>query len=125
MYRSSGVDGRGVVVVSPSDLLSFLSCRHKTRLDLEVAAGSRDRPTRDDPTTALLARRGLEHEGRYLEHLRAQGLEVENIDSGPPAPPDPAQPVGPIEPPAQVDDLRRNADRTRAAIESGVDVVFQ
>ena len=71
----------GVAVYSASDLNNFLECRHLTELDRLVALGEKQRPTEVDPMTALIARKGEEHERHYLERLLAelQG-EVEVID---------------------------------------------
>jgi uncharacterized protein len=67
------------VVLSPTDLADFLACRHKTALELEAARGERERPTHSDPFTDLLRKRGEEHERRYVDSLRAQGLTVEDL----------------------------------------------
>jgi predicted RecB family nuclease len=65
---------------SPTDLANFLACRHKVALDLLVATGQIERPAaRSDPLLELLRRRGAEHERRYVEGLRAQGLTVVDL----------------------------------------------
>ena len=60
--------------LSASDLSHFLACRHRTALDLAVAQGIRAVPSWVDPALVLLQERGLEHERRYVEQLREQGL---------------------------------------------------
>ena len=66
--------------LSPSDLSGFLGCRHRTGLDLAVAAGSLKRPEWSNPMTEALRQRGAEHERAYVESLRAQGLQISEID---------------------------------------------
>ena len=59
----------GHFVFSASDLNNFLECRHLTDLDRLVALGEKVRPSETDPMTALIARKGEEHERRYLDRL--------------------------------------------------------
>src|SRR5207248_10995774 len=66
----------GRLIVSPSDLTGFLECEHLTQQELRAARGEVERPERDDPVLDMLSRRGLEHEGRHLARLRAQGLKT-------------------------------------------------
>ncbi len=61
------IDGR--FVYSASDLNNFLECRHLSELDRLVALGEKVRPAETDPMTALIARKGEEHERRYLDRL--------------------------------------------------------
>src|SRR2546423_1922989 len=68
------LDGR--LIVSPSDLTGFLECEHLTQQELAAARGEIARPERDDPVLDMLSRRGVEHERRYLEGLRAKGLKI-------------------------------------------------
>ena len=67
------------LVLSPSDLSAFLSCRHRTGLDLAVAHHVLTPPTRDDVFAQGLRERGLEHERGYLEWLRGGGREVVDL----------------------------------------------
>ncbi len=67
--------------LTASDLSSFLGCRHRTGLDLAVALGQKERPTWSDPLADLLRERGLEHEHRYVEGLKAQGLEIVDLSA--------------------------------------------
>lgn len=62
------------LVISPSDLSGFLSCRHKTGLDLAVASKVLTRPASSNPYAAILQRHGEEHETAYVQLLRARGL---------------------------------------------------
>jgi uncharacterized protein len=94
----------GQLVLSATDLSNHLGCRHLTSLDLRVAYGLLGNPAVHDPNRAALAARGLEHEIRYLDSLKAQGLRVENLQ-----------------------DLRSAAavDATLELIRAGVDVIAQ
>src|SRR5689334_22686903 len=67
------------IELSASDLSQFLGCLHRTALDLAVARGLRAAPTCVDPALVLLQERGLEHERRYVETLRNQGLHVVDL----------------------------------------------
>ena len=63
------LDGR--LIFSPSDLNRFLECRSLTALDLSVAGEHRiDAPL--DLQSELLARKGQEHEHRYLASLERE-----------------------------------------------------
>jgi len=129
MYRigRSGTGGE-VLVVSPTDLVSFLACPHSTVLDLEVLDGRREAPELDDAELAFLRRRGLDHERAHLRDLAAQGCEVTDCADGngtaepgggaTGAPAD-AEEVAPLE------RLRARVDATREAIARGVDAVYQ
>lgn len=92
------------LILSPSDLSAFLACRHRTGLDLAVADGVLTAPVRDDTFVQGLRERGLEHERRYVEWLRASGREVADLSA-----------------------LRGEAAEaaTREAMARGVDVVCQ
>ncbi|HEX7080551.1 MAG TPA: hypothetical protein VF329_06020 [Gammaproteobacteria bacterium] len=59
-----------------------MSCRHLSRLDLDAVRGERERLVRYGPVIEEFRRRGLEHERRYLEHLRAQGRSVTELTNG-------------------------------------------
>ncbi len=91
--------------LSPSDLSGFLGCRHRTGLDLAVAAGSLKRPEWTDSMTEALRRRGAEHERAYVESLRTLGLGMVEID--------PKQPPG------------GRVAQTLEAMRSGAEVIVQ
>ena len=57
------------LILSATDLSSFLGCRHRTALDMAVAYGKRRRPYHDDPLLEVLWQRGLDHEKRYVASL--------------------------------------------------------
>lgn len=67
------------IELSASDLSQFLGCRHRTALDLAVAQGLRSAPSWVDPSLVVLQQRGLDHERRQLDGLRAEGLEVVDL----------------------------------------------
>lgn len=69
----------GKLIVSATDLVGHLACGHLTVLDGRVSTGGLAKPVRDDPELAVLTTRGLEHERRYLETLKAEGLHVVEI----------------------------------------------
>src|SRR5438093_192026 len=69
----------GGLVLSPSDLVGFVLCRHLTGLELAAARGERPRPEREDPEIDVLRRRGLDHERRFLERLEGEGRTVVRI----------------------------------------------
>lgn len=66
----------GQLVLSPSDLANFLSCRHRAGLDLAAARGAIDRPRYADPYAAMLRQHGEDHELAYVESLRSRGLVI-------------------------------------------------
>ena len=104
------VDGRPVY--SATDLVGFLACEHLTHLDRAAAARLVHRPERDDPELDLIAKRGLMHERRYLEDLRAEGLRITEI----------------VKDGSSSDQgafLKAAATETLDAMRSGVDVVYQ
>jgi predicted RecB family nuclease len=62
--------------LSATDLANYLGCRHLTELDRAVARGKLSKPDWFDPSLAILAKRGAQHEAEYVEFLRAKGLSV-------------------------------------------------
>ena len=90
------------LVFSPTDVTKHLACPHVTTLDLLALAGSGPAPTAPDDSLMLVFGHGVDHERRYLEHLRGQGGRVVEIPS---------------------DGSAREA--TEAALRSGADVVYQ
>ena len=70
--------------LSPSDLFAFLGCRHRTGLDLAVVHGALAKPVQDDVLLQAMRDRGAAHERAYVESLRAEGLQIIEIDSNHP-----------------------------------------
>jgi uncharacterized protein len=64
---------------SASDVSRFLGCRHRTGLDLAVALGKLQPSAWVDPLAQILRARGLDHEQRYADELRDQGLETVDL----------------------------------------------
>ena len=71
-------------VLSATDLAAFLACRHRTALDMGAATGAVQKPPyRHDSLLELLWQRGIDHEKRYVESLRADGRTVTDLrDAG-------------------------------------------
>lgn len=98
------------LLLSASDLVDFLACRHLTALEFGRAHGRvSDAPPRAADTAALLARKGDEFEQSHLEALRAEhGDAMVEIETG-----------------AGYDKLVEAAARTREAMEAGAPVIYQ
>src|SRR4051794_37855395 len=116
------IDGRPVYAAT--DLVGFLACDHRLQLELAALAGLVEKPIRNDPSIDLIAKRGIEHERRYLADLRDRGLVVVEIEMDGSA-------VAPIDDPAAPTprdagaDLRAAARETIEAMQGGADVVYQ
>src|SRR6266436_5201502 len=97
------LDGR--LLLSASDLVSFLGCNHASYLDL----GDLIEPAelyQPDAATVLIFEKGIEHEKRYLAELERSGLSVVEIV-------------------AEGFDVAERAARTRDVMRAGVDVIYQ
>ena len=92
------------IELSASDLASHLGCRHLTQLDLLVTSGGVTPPRWRDPTLDLLQQRGLELEQLYLERLRDEKLSIAAAGES---------------------DAETGLGRTFAAMQEGVDVIYQ
>ena len=117
------IDGRPVFAAT--DLVGFLACGHRLALERAAMQGLVAKPIRNDPSIDLIAKRGLEHEQRYLDDLRAEGRTVVAIekDGSAVAPPGAAEGA-----PAPWDagrDLRAAAEQTIDAMRGRADVVYQ
>jgi uncharacterized protein len=98
-----------VLVLSPTDLVAFTGCEHRSFLDRRVAREELERPSRDDPFLEVLRKHGDLHERRYLEQIRTSGLSVVEIGR----------------PQAGLAGLRAAEEQTLAAMSAGVDVIYQ
>ncbi|MGA3056411.1 MAG: TM0106 family RecB-like putative nuclease [Candidatus Limnocylindrales bacterium] len=105
----------GRSVFAATDLVGFLACEHLVGLELAAMAGLVDRPTRLDPEIDLIAKRGLEHEARYLAGLEAGGRAVTRIDPG--------DHDGPVS--GRLARLSAAAAATEIAIRRGDDAIYQ
>jgi len=94
----------GNILFSATDLMRFMGCAHATALDLLRLRGEGPEPGEDSEDTALLQKLGDAHEAAHLERLKSSGDGVVQIAHG---------------------DLVCNAAETRAALDSGTEVVFQ
>ena len=116
------IDGRPVYAAT--DLVGFLACDHRLELERAALAGLVAKPIRNDPSIDLVAKRGIEHELRYLEDLREQGRRVVEIDKDGSA----VAPLDVLGEPVPRDagaELRAAAEQTIAAMRGGADVVYQ
>jgi len=112
----------GLPVYAATDLVGYLACGHRLALEQAAMRGLVAKPIRNDPSIELVAKRGLEHEHRYLADLVARGLTVVEIEKD-----------GSAVAPAAVDpvpwdagaELRAAAVQTLEAMRSGADVVYQ
>src|SRR3954451_10753686 len=104
------IDGRPVYAAT--DLVGFLACSHRLALERAALAGLVEKPIRDDPTIDLIARRGIAHEQRYLEELRAEGRTVVEITQ------DGSAATG-------AESLQAATEATLRAMQSGADVIYQ
>ena len=105
----------GNPVFAATDLVGFLACEHLVGLELAALAGLVERPIRLDPEIDLIAKRGLEHEARYLAGLETDGRRVTRIDAG-----DHDAPGA-----TRLDQLRSAAEATAEAIRRGDDAIYQ
>lgn len=110
----------GSLVVSASDLVAHLACRHVTWVDGLAANGHLSKPRRNDPMLELLRQRGLDHERTYLDLLSTEGRSIVNLDQTPSS-----GAAAPEEGRGRAADLRDSATRTRQALVDGEDVVYQ
>jgi uncharacterized protein len=93
----------GQLIFSPTDLSGFINCKHLTQLNRLAAEGVIKRPIRNNRVTEMLQLKGIEFENRFLEKFEAEGKTIVRIE--------------------QEDNDAFN--KTIAAMQSGVDVVYQ
>jgi hypothetical protein len=65
---------------APSDLVGHLNYRNLTELDLAVTNGELPKPRVWSPFLDVLRERGIRHEQRYVEHLRAKGHDIAALE---------------------------------------------
>jgi uncharacterized protein len=96
----------GELVLSATDLSSFLGCRHRTALDMGVAKGALKAPDRaPDPRLESLWQRGREHEARYVASLQGDGVTLISLE--------------------HIEDRDERVHQTIAALRGGTDVIVQ
>src|SRR6266478_2992550 len=66
---------------SPSALVAFTACVHRSELERAAAAKLVRKPHYPSSTLDGLIQRGREHERAHLEGLRAEGLDIVEIPS--------------------------------------------
>lgn len=89
---------------SATDLMRFMGCTHATTLDLMHLRGEGPTPGENTEDAALLQKQGDAHELAHLERLKNAGSGVVEIKRG---------------------NLAQDSETTRAALQSGAEVVFQ
>src|SRR5205809_672732 len=67
---------RNELILSATDLSNFLSCHHRTALEMGEAYGKYKRPKSDDPLLEILFKRGFEHEKDYVQSLATAGRHI-------------------------------------------------
>src|SRR5207248_6949179 len=95
----------GRLLLSASDLVNFLGCRHASYLDRRNLADQVEIPERD-AATVLIFEKGLEHERRYLASIKAKGLAVVEVE-------------------AEGFDLAKRTALTREVMQAGAEVIYQ
>jgi len=100
----------GQLGYSATDLIGFLSCEHLTNLDRAAVSGLVQRPMRIDPEPDRIAKRGLQHEARFLAELEQPGVAITKIE------PDSSIPDA-------GDRLRLASEKTLVAMRRGDDVI--
>ena len=91
-------------IYSPLDLVTFLSCRYATTLDIRKITENLT-PTKKENSSKLFAQKGLEHEISYLDQLKKEGKQV-------------------VEIPKHLD-LNERIRLTNNFIHSGPDIIYQ
>ena len=118
------IDGRPVYAAT--DLVGFLACGHRLALERAAMHGLVEKPVRNDPSIELVAKRGLEHERRYLDDLRAEGRSVVAIEKDGSQVAPPGGTIDGARAPWDAGaELRAAADQTLDAMRAGADVVYQ
>lgn len=98
-------DEQNRLLLSPSDLVTYLECPFATLFDLQQVFSPADLPKETDESAELLKQKGLQHEYEYLEHLRQSGCSIAEIP--------------------QDTSITRRVALTKEALASGVDVIYQ
>jgi uncharacterized protein len=95
----------GRILFSATDLNAWLGCRHATFLDLRALNGGEKPEEGGDAQLALVAQKGIEHEERYVEFLRASGKNVVAIETR--------------------GNLPQRVAETQRAMQGGAEVIYQ
>lgn len=97
------------LTLSASDLNNYLACSHLTALDLARARGEDVGEPEQGADAELLARKGDEHEERYLQRLKDEGREIAEIASDEGSP----------------EALAAAVSATEKAMRAGAEVIYQ
>lgn len=89
---------------SPSDLITFLGCRHATFLDFKYFHKEIPPPGRSK-SNQFLQKEGSKHEKNYLHWLRSQNKKIIEIPESP--------------------SLKKSINLTKEALKSGADIIYQ
>lgn len=92
-------------LVSASDLVGHLYCRHLTNLELNAVEGRIEKPNFSSPLLETLRKRGADHESAYVAHLQALGHKIQTIPEG------------------KID--THHVEMTQQAMQSGIGVIVQ
>jgi len=93
------------IYLSASDLSTYISCKHATFLNLQLAKKIiSSPPSYDNPSLLALQQRGEEFESDYIKQLKDSGKTVVGISIG---------------------DAREAAAQTLDAMKQGVDIIYQ
>ena len=65
------------LILSPSDLVGHLACRHLSTLERERALGRRPEPAADDPNAEIIRHLGEVHEHSVLDDMRGSHRVIE------------------------------------------------
>ncbi|HEX4447166.1 MAG TPA: TM0106 family RecB-like putative nuclease, partial [Polyangiaceae bacterium] len=95
---------------SPSALVAFTACVHRTELERAADVKLVRKPHFPNGALDALIERGREHERAHLNDLRAQGLEIVEV---------------PMVVGGDVHELAAAVGMTMAAMQRGVDVIYQ
>jgi uncharacterized protein len=96
--------GNDQILYSPSDLVTFLGCRHASSLNVKALSEDMDK-AEASTTGQLLQNKGLEHEATYLQQLKDEGKTVVEIPKD--------------------RNLQDRTQLTLEAMQSGADVIYQ
>jgi predicted RecB family nuclease len=69
----------GEIRLSATDVSNHLACRHLTQLEIGVTREAWERPKPRSAELLTIQELGLRHEGRYVESLKQQGLEIQDF----------------------------------------------
>jgi uncharacterized protein len=93
------------IYLSASDLSTYISCKHATFLNLQLAKKIiSSPPTYDNPSLRALQQRGEEFESDYIKYLKDSGKTVVEISKG---------------------ETKEAAAQTVEAMKQGADVIYQ